>query len=77
MDDAQRWVAIAADVLGEPDPRCRPAAGRGLRAGGTYLTVRETGPAPRRDEVALYPRAGVGGLALWRPPSGAALDHPL
>ena len=20
MDDAQRWVAIAADVLGEPDP---------------------------------------------------------
>ena len=37
----------------------------------------ETGPAPRRDEVALYPGPEWEDSPLRRPPSGAALDHPL
>ena len=56
MDYAQRWVAIAADVLGEPDPLVAgQLLAEGLRRWGHgYLTVRtETGQAPRRDEVAF------------------------
>lgn len=81
MDDAQRWVAIAADVLGEPDPLVAgQLLAEGLRRWGHgYLTVRtETGPAPRRDEVAFYPGPEWEDSPVWEATiQGAALDHPL
>ena len=81
MDDAQRWLAVAADVLAEPDP----AAAEFLLAqfvqrwGRAYLVVR-TGVAAdnRPSDVLMHP------APAWEPASSrgaqaasAALDHPL
>jgi DNA-binding CsgD family transcriptional regulator len=81
MDDVQRWLVLAADVLGEPDPQlAEQLLADGLRAWGrAYLTARTaTLPAPRHEEVALYPHTPWEETPLWEDAvESAALDHPL
>ena len=80
MDDAQRWMAVAADVLAEPDPE---VAGQLLAHalqswGRAYLAVRTvTGPAPRREEVALFPDGAWQETPDFDSAVAAAHDHPL
>ncbi len=81
MDDVQRWLALAADVLGESEPRlAEQILADGLRGWGrAYLAVRTaTTPAPRPEEVALYPHRPWEETPAWEDVvESAALDHPL
>jgi DNA-binding CsgD family transcriptional regulator len=81
MDDAQRWLAVAAVVLAEPDP---PTAEhllvQTLETWGRAYRSARTGasPAPRLDDVALHPAPDWQDSTLWRDVvTRAALDHPL
>lgn len=81
MDDVKRWLVLAADVLGEPDPHTAEqllADGLG-HWGRAYLTVRTaTVPTPRRDEIVLYPSPPWEEGPVWESAvESAALDHPL
>ena len=81
MDDVQRWLVLAADVLGEPDPQTADhRLAEGLRSWGhAYLTVRTvTKPVVHLDEVALYPPTPWEHTPTWESAvESAALAHPL
>ena len=80
MDDAQRWMAVAADVLAEPDPEvAEHLLAHALQSWGrAYLAVRTvTGPAPRREEVALFPDDAWQESPDFGSAVAAAHDHPL
>lgn len=81
MDDAERWVALAAAVLGEPDPDIAEALlVAGLQGWGhAYLTVRtDTAPVVVPDDVHLYPAPDWERSPQWREAvDEAALEHPL
>jgi DNA-binding CsgD family transcriptional regulator len=81
MDDVQRWLGLAADVLGEPDPQVAEVMlAEGLCSWGhAYLTVRTvTQPAGRPDEAELYPPTPWEGSDTWEAVvETGAQDHPL
>jgi DNA-binding CsgD family transcriptional regulator len=81
MDDVQHWLALAADVLGEPEPHTAELRlAEGLRTWGrAYLTVRTvTKPVVHPDEVALYPPAPWERTDTWEyAVESTALEHPL
>lgn len=85
MDDEQRWLGLAADVLGEPDPQTAEVMlAEGLGSWGrAYLTLRTvtkpvTKPVVHRDEVALYPPAPWEDSGAWElAVETGAQDHPL
>jgi ATP/maltotriose-dependent transcriptional regulator MalT len=81
MDDAQRWLAVAADVLNEPDPlNAEELLVVALRRWGhAYLTVRtETSPAPQPEEVEFFPGPAWRDSPAWASVvHDAAFDQPL
>jgi DNA-binding CsgD family transcriptional regulator len=81
MDDVQRWLALSADVLGEPDPQVAEVMlAEGLCSWGhAYLTVRTvTKPVVHLDEVALYPPTPWEDTGAWESAvETGAQAHPL
>jgi DNA-binding CsgD family transcriptional regulator len=81
MDDAQRWLTVAADVLNEPDPfTAEELLVLALRRWGhAYLTVRtETSPAPQPEEVEFFPGPAWRDSPAWASVvHDAAFDQPL
>lgn len=80
MEDAQHWMVVAADVLAEPDPEvAEQLLAHALQSWGrAYLAVRTvTGPAPRREEVALFPDDAWRETPDFGSAVAAAHDHPL
>jgi hypothetical protein len=81
MDDAQRWLTVAADVLNEPDPfTAEELLVLALRRWGhAYLTVRtETSPAPQPEEVEFFPGPEWRDSPAWASAvHDAAFDQPL
>jgi DNA-binding CsgD family transcriptional regulator len=81
MDDVQHWLALAADVLGEPEPHTAELLlAEGLRSWGrAYLTVRTvTKPVVHPDDVSLYPPTTWEHTETWQyAVESTALDHPL
>lgn len=81
MDDVGRWLVLAADVLGEPDPQtAETLLAEGLRSWGhAYLTVRTvTKPVVHPDEVVLYPPTSWEHTPAWESVlESAGQAHPL
>jgi ATP/maltotriose-dependent transcriptional regulator MalT len=81
MDDAQRWLTVAADVLNEPDPfTAEELLVLALRRWGhAYLTVRtETSPAPQPEVVEFFPGPEWRDSPAWASAvHDAAFDQPL